>query len=522
MSSASHVPGVRAGGPGGSRIAHNAVLNFLGLAVPLGLAFFVMPIAARYLGAARFGLLGLAWAVTEYLTLFDLGLGRALVKFVADALHHGADELSKIVSLSVIAQVFAGVVGGAVMIAFAPLFVHRVFRISLENASEAVSVFRIVGFSVPVVLLTSAQRAILEGAQRFDLSAMIKMSSSVVSLSIPAIGAVYGASLGAIMLVVLLSRLLICSVYAVAIRRALPTLRWTRSGDKVLARRIFAFGGWVLISNTVSPLLVYFDRFALVALGGLTAAGFYTAPYEGVTRLLIIPVSLIGTMLPALTSLEAKADRARFGSLTASAERTLGVVMAAPLCVVLVFAPELLRLWLGAGYSIQSSTALRILAIGVFANTLAQPLFVALYAKDRPDLPAKFHLIELVIHIPLTVVLIRAFGIAGAAAAWTTRVTIDLALLFWGVSGSIHAKLADIAGGRPAHSFVVLLLLLVGLFGSKLLGAVSPELAAVGAVTTLAGFGVASWMWILRDAERLAITGIARTYLRPLRRIRPA
>src|SRR4030081_3749770 len=96
-----------------SRVAHNTLLNFLGLAVPLALAFFVMPVAARHLGPARFGLLGLAWAITEDLTLFDLGLGRAIVKFVADALHHDSDELSEIVSVSLYAQLAAGFVGGA-------------------------------------------------------------------------------------------------------------------------------------------------------------------------------------------------------------------------------------------------------------------------------------------------------------------------------------------------------------------------------------------------------------------------
>jgi O-antigen/teichoic acid export membrane protein len=241
-----------------------------------------------------------------------------------------------------------------------------------------------------------------------------------------------------------------------------------------------------------------------------------------VTRLLIIPVSLIGTMLPALASLEARADRARFGSLTASAERTLGVVMAAPLSVVIVFAPELLRFWLGATYSLQSSTALRILAVGVFANALAQPLFVALYAKNRPDLPAKFHLLELLIHIPLTVILIRGFGVTGAAAAWATRVALDLSLLFWGVSTSTSTKLADIAGGRTAPGIAVVLVLLGGLSGSKLLITLVPALAAAGVITTLVGFIVASWLWILRDAERLAIGSIVRGYLRPLKRVRAA
>jgi len=226
-----------------SRVAHNTLLNFLGLAVPLALAFFVMPVAARHLGPARFGLLGLAWAITEYLTLFDLGLGRAIVKFVADALHHDSAELSEIVSVSLMAQLAAGIVGGAAFAVAAPALVHSVFRLPPETANEAIGVFRVVGLSLPAVLLISAQRGILEGAQRFDLSTTIKMLSSVASLSIPAIGAVRGASLPSILLVVLASRLLICALYAFAIRRALPAIRWVRSRGTVQLRRVLSFGG---------------------------------------------------------------------------------------------------------------------------------------------------------------------------------------------------------------------------------------------------------------------------------------
>ena len=510
------VPGRAATGVSRSRVAHNAVLNFLGLAIPLGLAFFVMPIAARHLGAARFGLLGLAWAVTEYLTLFDLGLGRALVKFVADALHHDSADLNEIVSLSIIVQVAAGLVGGAAFVLAAPLLVHNVFRIPPGTASEAVGTFRIVGMSVPVVLLMSAQRAVLEGAQRFDLSATTKMASSILSLSIPAIGAVYGASLPSIMLVLLMSRVLISIVYAFAIRAALPHLRWLTTRDWGLIRRILSFGGWVFVSNTISPLLVYFDRFALGTIVGLAAVGFYTAPYEGVTRMLLVPVALIGTLLPALTSIEARAERVQFTELAASAERILMAAMAMPLALVFVFAPELLRVWLGAQYAANSATALRLLVVGVFANALAQPLLVMLYAKNRPDLPAKFHLLELAIHVPLTIILIRAFGITGAAIAWTTRVMLDATLLSLAAARTSNASIFQIMGGRMAQAALSASALLAGLVGSRSLTSMSPTAAAIGVLATMIAFALLSWSWILREQERAAIRGILRSYLTPL------
>src|SRR5687768_16267865 len=95
-----------------SRIAHNTLLNLFGLGIPLAVALFVLPIAAHHLGPGRFGLLALAWALTEYLALFDLGLGRATVKFIADGLQGDANDLSEIASLSVGFQLVAGLFGG--------------------------------------------------------------------------------------------------------------------------------------------------------------------------------------------------------------------------------------------------------------------------------------------------------------------------------------------------------------------------------------------------------------------------
>jgi O-antigen/teichoic acid export membrane protein len=196
--------------------------------------------------------------------------------------------------------------------------------------------------------------------------------------------------------------------------------------------------------------------------------------------------------------------------------RALMVVMAAPLAIVFVFAPELLRAWLGSQYAEQSGTALRILAVGVFTNALAHPLFISLYAKNRPDLPAKFHLIELAIHVPLTIALIRAFGIAGAAAAWTTRVTLDTCLLLWAAARVAEHPMLTVAGGRAGRAASGIVLLLAALFASKLLAGVSVVAAVTGVVAASAGFALLGWNWILRDPERAAITGTLMTYRRGL------
>ena len=500
-----------------SRVAHNTVLNFLGLAVPLALAFFVMPVAARHLGPARFGLLGLAWAITEYLTLFDLGLGRTTVKFIADTLHSNPDNLTEIASLATSIQLAAGIVGGAAFAFFAPALVRAAFHLPAALSGEALAMFRVVGFSLPFVLLLSALRGILEGAQRFDLSNAIRMSSSAASVALPAIGAVAGVSLPTIMWWILISRAIVCVLYLFAIRRALPTLRWRVPSQWGRSRELLSFGGWVLVSNAVSPVLVYFDRFALGAIAGVAAVGFYTAPYEGVTRLLLVAVSLALSLLPALTALETRGDRERATSLISSSARTLMVVMAPPLALIFAFAPTLLHVWLGAAYAAQASTALRILSVGVFVVALAQLPLVTLYAVNRPDLPAKFHLTELVIHIPLTILLVRQFGIAGAAAAWTLRVALDLCLLLAGSARCTGVSIAATAGGRTARvGAAVLGLVATMMVAASLLGT-APVVASILTLASIAGFLGLSWSWILLATDREAISRIVGGYAGSLR-----
>jgi O-antigen/teichoic acid export membrane protein len=189
--------------------------------------------------------------------------------------------------------------------------------------------------------------------------------------------------------------------------------------------------------------------------------------------------------------------------------------MAIPMSLVLVFAPELLHVWLGTQYETQAATALRILAVGVFANSLANPLFVVLYAKDRPDLPAKFHLIELMIHIPLTIFLIRQFGIAGAAGAWTTRVTLDMCLLLWAAARASKTTVLEVAGGRVPQEALSILVLLGGLLASRYLVLISSVAGAAAAVAVIAVFAVTSWSWILGEPERIAIRRTVRSYLKP-------
>src|SRR5450631_723993 len=81
----------------GKVIRRNTVLNAASLMIPMAVAVFAIPRLIAAIGTARFGILSLCWVVIGYSGLFDLGLGRALTKLVAEKL--GTEDEKDVPSL---------------------------------------------------------------------------------------------------------------------------------------------------------------------------------------------------------------------------------------------------------------------------------------------------------------------------------------------------------------------------------------------------------------------------------------
>lgn len=492
------------------RVAQHTALNIMGLAVPFLVAFLLLPVIANSLGPARFGMLGLAWAILEYLTLFDLGLNRATVKFASESIARGKHDVSQIAVVSLIIQVGVALVVGLVVVLIAPLISSRVFSIPPELLDEATGVFRVIGISLPVVLCLTSLRGVLEAAQRFGVSNAIKIPSSAASVVIPAICAPLGMRLDKILLLVLAARALTCVILAIAVRRNVPGFRWELPREWNRLRTLFTFGGWVAVSSIVSPMLVYIDRFALGAIAGVASVAYYVGPYEAATKLLLLPISLSTALFPALSGTFASGVTKTAQPVFSASLRHVFLVLMPPLAVLAVFAPEILGSWLGPDYAHESATVLRILSLGVLINGLAQTPFTFLQAAGRPDLTAKFHIAELILHLPLTWFLVVEYGVSGAALAWLIRVSIDTALLMIANSRLLGLSGLDAFSGRAAALAGATGGLVVMLGISRYLTERSLSASVALVILALLLFSALAWSRVLEAEERAALCRVIR------------
>ncbi len=489
----------------GKILARNTILNFIGQVIPLLVGVITIPFIIRGLGIERFGLLSLAWVVLGYFTIFDLGMGRATTKFVAEALGKGEeDQVPRLVWTAVTVQAILGIVGALVLFGITPLLVERILNIPTELVGEAKFTFYLLALSVPVVLVSGSFRGVLEAAQRFELVNAVKCPTSILTFLLPLVGLLLGFRLPGIVVLILVARFGALLTFVVMYLRIFPRSR-KYSGFFALFAQLFAYGGWVTVTNIIGPILVYLDRFLIGSILSMVAVTYYSAPYEAVTRLWIIPASLTMTLFPAFSTLEGTKDRQRLSSLFAHSVKYTLLVLGPIVLVIGLFAKEILQIWLGFDFAIKSTMVLQILAFGVLVNSLAHIPFAFLQGIGRPDLPAKFHLLELPLYIGIVWFLISQWGIVGAAMAWALRGTLDALLLFVATFKVYRFSPRVLATNGTILACFALMMLAGASYGLKTLIGTPVLIQFLLVLGLLVLFALFAWKSILDNSERGAI-----------------
>lgn len=415
---------------GGRLIARNILFNLAGNSIPLGAAIVAIPILINELGIERFGVLGLAWTLIGYFSIFDFGIGRALTRSIAEKL--GTGEESRIPPLIWTSLIFMFLLGGAGALFFlllSPYLVFHVLKIPQALQTETLNSFYLLAFSIPVVMTQIGLRGTLEAEQRFLLINVLKIAFGIFTFLGPLLILPFTRSLFLIIAVLMAGRLAIWFIYlAVFLRRKFGLRRGipVQLGSLVPLLR---FGSWITVSNLISPLIDYLDRFFIGAIVSVSAVAYYVTPSEMAGKLFIMPNAVAAVMFPAFST-SGTQDFHRTMLLFSRGLRGLFLILFPLALLMVTLAQEGLEIWLGKEFAQASAPILQLLTIGVFLNSLARMPYDLVQSLGRPDLTAKLHLLELILYLPALWWMISAYGILGAAIAWVGRILLDTAILF--------------------------------------------------------------------------------------------
>lgn len=477
------------------------MINLIGQGLPSLLGLVTIPLLLRYLGSERFGILAIAWTLLNYAGQLDLGLGRATTKYVAECLGRGdTEKLPGLFWTSLATQIIFGVAMALPLLAITPFLVDRVLKISPAQVAETRIVFLVLASSWPLIIVSNSLRGMLEAGQHFTTINFIKIPANAALFLFPVLGIPLGIGLPGIVFSLVAARLASAVAFLVLCFKFFPSLRRNVAFESKLVRPLFIYGGWISVSSVVGPFLMYVDRFFIGAMLSMSAVGYYTAPYEMTARISLIPASLLATVFPAFSTLHASESFARMEELYSRSIKSILLVSGPLLLVLAAFAPQILKIWLGGDYAAKSATTLQVLALGVLINCIGFVPLGLLQGLGRPDLTAKFHLLETPFYVLALCFLLPRYGLVGAAWASVFRLTLDTALLLFAV---LKLKLVSprvMIEPRLKRALMVLVLPAVLLPLSWINTSFATQLALSSLVLVV--FVTAVWAYVLDHNER--------------------
>lgn len=475
-----------------TRLLRDGSWNLAGVLLPVPVAVIAVPYLLRALGDARFGLLTLAWAVMAYFTLFNLGLGRASTHEIAALPAHGSrDRLRRIVWTSLAGHAGLGVIGCALLVALAgPLAAAFNLEPSLE--AEFRTALMLLALSVPVLLLTTALGAVLEGFGRFDLVNVVRLPASLWTYAAPLAIVTWSAGLPAVIGTIVLGRALALLAYVAAVSRVAADVWPPVAPSRDVLRPMVALGFWVTVGTIVLPLVTAWDRFALGVRVSAEAVGHYAAPYEVVTKLWTISGALMGAAFPAFTAVWST-NRPEAGLVLRHAAAALYMAAVPAGVVIVATAPLLLPWWLGEAFAGEAVPVAQWLTIGVVASVIAQAGFTFLQATGRAGWVGRLQLSEVLVYSVGAWLAAGTWGAAGVAVVWSARAFVDCVALLVAANRQVRSV------GVPAFTraqWLGLLLVPAGAFAA-VLGAETAEAGVVlrSVLACVAGGGALAWGW---------------------------
>lgn len=485
----------------GRILVRNTIWNLIGMGAPLLVALIAIPLLIKGMGTARFGVLTLAWAVVGYFSLFDLGLGRALTKLVAERL--GTDQggdIPRLIWTAMMLMGIFGIVGALVVAGISPWMIHNILKIPRELQDETLKAFYLLALSVPVIISSIGFRGILEAHQRFDLANMVRIPFGVFTFLGPLVVLPFSNSLFPIVAVLVIGSIFASGAFLVACLRLIPSLRHNIRPQRSMIFPLISFGGWMTVTNIVGPLMTYMDRFLIGSLISVTAVTYYATPYEVVTKLWLIPSALVGVLFPAFSTTVVQ-DHNRAARLFGRGMSYTFLALFPLTIVIVTMAYEGMTLWLGVQFAEKSTFVLQWLAVGVFINGIARVPFALVQGAGRPDLTAKMHLVELPFYLLLLWWLTDVYGIKGVAIVWVLRVCVDTVVLLV----MVRWLLPDTAVLIRKSTLSIIIAVCIFIVAGHTTGLLLKGMFLIG---TLICFIVVTWVWLLAPEERTLLRNL--------------
>lgn len=412
------------------RMAGNSLWSLVGWGGAFLLGFVIAPIQIRLLGETHYGLMALLSSIIAPMILLDFGMGEATVKYVAESIGTGDyRRVEKYIRNTLAFNIGVGILGMLAICLLANVLATRVFNIPPESQALARKCLYWMGATWLINQTRQTFIGAITAQQRYDLINIGTLLAQALT-SLAGVGVlVLGGGLLEFTQAQAIAGALAGVGWLITARRLFPALRFIPMIDRSVFRHTFGYGFWSMLDYLGNIIAKQSQRWLLGILLPVATVGFYNIG----SQLNIIVWSIayrIGTILfPTISQLQGQGQEARAARLSLQASWMVSSLTIAGFVPLVVFAPDVLTLWINPDFAARAAGITRILSLVLAMSAMFIVLNFYLLGTGRVKWLAALSFVQGAISLAGAAILIPLFGLEGAGWSYALGTLSYLAML---------------------------------------------------------------------------------------------
>lgn len=397
----------------------------------LAISILLTPFIVRTLGIDRYGLWVFLGAIVAFAGLFQVGVGRGSVRFIALYSELGELEIvRRIVAYGVLVQLALGTL--LIPLAWAvgrAVLPHAGVVAGLQETAEALFPLVVALFFFAAALRPFS--ALLIGLDRMWVTSVATLVSQLVYAAAIIVLLGRGAGLYGLLAATFI-QVALQGVICLAVGHGLIGRLFGNpfALDRDVIGEMVRFGGWTQIVGLASLVNRQTDAIIIGAWVGLGSAGLYDLGNKIAQLTRTLPLSILGPLLPATTGMHAQGADRSLARAVLQASRFLALMTIGMAGFVLATAPLIMSVWLGQTYPDVAAIA-AILVVTYVVNNLTGVGTTVVSAIGKPRYESEYAVLGMTVNLGATLALAPFFGLYGVLAGTLIGVVLCSAYFIW-------------------------------------------------------------------------------------------
>ena len=449
-----------------NQLKSGAILSYLTIFITSIVALLYTPIMIRFLGQSEYGLYSMIGSIAAYLSVLDLGLGNAIVRYTARNRALGDKHAeSTLNGMFLLMYSFIGILtvflGIAVYNSIENIFGKSLTPSELQDAKFMIIVL-IINFALSFPL--SIFGSIMQAYEKF---VFVKIISIIRSLIVPLITLPFlFLGFGAVTMVVISSIInifcLLLNVYY-CISKLKIKFHFEYPDKKVL-KEIIGYSFFIFLGVVVDQVNWNTGQLILGAFGGTSIVAIFAIGIQFVRLYLQFSTSISGLFLPRISMMVAKnADVSELTSMMIKYGRIQYIILAFILSGFILYGQKFIEIWAGNDY-LKSYYIVLAIMIPITIPLIQNIGISILQAKNLQGFRSIILIFIALLNIAISLVLVKQYGGLGVAIGTGSSYLIGNGLImniYYHYKIGINVQL--FWRNILSLSFVVLTILFVGL-----------------------------------------------------------